>query len=160
MSSDASKMLAHDRIFHALLDRAAATAAARQQAIGVRGDQPAVREHRLRLLGVALDDILHDQHFSEPIHGLDLGERFRKLRIVLDDPCSPARSADRRLQHHREALRLHHFLGAGNDARRRLRQVELSQDPAETDLVVGAPIAVEARECDGHMASDKSARLG
>ena len=105
--SDACEMLAHDRMFHALLDRAAAPAAARELAIGMRRDQPAVREHRLRTAGGRLRrrparSATRQTHSTASISA----RRFRKLRVVLDDPGSPARGADRRLQDHREALRL------------------------------------------------------
>ncbi len=70
-----AEMCANDRVVHALLDRGAASGTARNLAIGVRREQPAVREHRLTLLVVAMNDILHDQGFAESIDGFDLRNR-------------------------------------------------------------------------------------
>src|SRR3954447_12657677 len=146
--SDCSEVVAHARPADALLDRLAAAGAAGNLLIGVEAEQLAVAENRLRLLGPARDQILHQYLAGKGIAGRKLPQCARQFILVARKPDAPARGADRSLDETRKTRSLAQLRCGRHDPRRRLRQAEFVEQAAEAGLAVRPAIAVEIRQCE------------
>src|SRR3954447_3336529 len=99
MFPDFSEIVAHARPADALLDRLAAAGTAGDLLIRVKAEQLAAAENRLRLLGPACEEILHQHLAAKGLGGVELPQCARQSSLVAHKPDAPARGADRALDH-------------------------------------------------------------
>src|SRR3954470_22394049 len=92
---DCSDIGAHAWPRHALLDRFAPTDTGSDLAVGVKAEQLAAAEYRLRLFGRAGDPLLHQHLVGE--RAAEFLQRPRQCGLVMHEPDAAARGADRGL---------------------------------------------------------------
>ena len=102
MRADLFEIGAHGRPAHALLDRLAAADAGGNLPIGMKAEQPALTKHRLRLLGGARDQVLHQHLVGERVAGAEFTQRDFEILRIADEPDAAARGADRGFDYRRK----------------------------------------------------------
>ncbi len=112
----------------------------------MKADQPAAAKHRLRLLGRPCDQLLHQHFAGEGVAGVEIMQRAFQILFVAHKPDAAARGAHRRLDDGRNVNRAAQRLRRCHDFRRRLRQIQLQQQPAEPGLAVRRAIGFETRQ--------------
>src|SRR5947199_5823729 len=87
--------VAHDGAAHTLLDRLAAADTGGDLTIGIEADQLPPTKYRLRLLGGAGDEILHQHLVGKRLAGAEIAQRAFKVVRVAYKPDAAACGADR-----------------------------------------------------------------
>ena len=144
--ADRLEMRAHHRPAHALLDRLAAADAGGDLPIGMKADQLAAAKHRLRFFGRARDEILHQHFIGERAARVEFVQRAFEISAVAHEPDAAAGGADRGLDDAGKRMASRSSLRGFHDPRRRLRQAELIEQPAEAGLAVRGAVARKIRQ--------------
>ena len=95
--------------------------------IGMEADQFAAAKYRLRLLGRAGDQLLHQHLVGKGIRRDKLTHGLVELARIAHEPDAAARGADRGLDHGGKAHRRAQLAFRRHDRRRRLRQSQFAQ---------------------------------
>ena len=158
-SSDLFQMSANDGPPHALLDRLAAANPRGNLPIGMKADHLAAAKHRLRLLGRARDKILHQNLIGECVAAEIVQCAFEIVGIA-HEPDAAARGADRSLHDGGKSNGFAQLLRRCHDLRRRLRQFQSIEQPAEAGLAVRGAIIRKTRQREAGTAFDALLRPG
>ena len=132
----------------ALLDRLAAAGAGGDLPVAVKAKQLAAAKHRLRLSGRAGNKILHQYFVGEfAVHTQTRRAQVMQGKFEIagapHEPDATARGAHRCLEDARKPQRFAKLGLRLHDARRRLRQAQTIEQPAEAGLAVHHAVVFE-----------------
>ena len=98
-------------------------------------------KHRLRLFGRARDKVLHHDLAGERLARAEFAQRGVEIAVVAHEPHTAARGADRGFDDRRKPDHFAELGCRGDDPRRRLRQAQLVEQPAEAGLAMHGAVA-------------------